>query len=205
MSGDGWPGPTDSWVTLAGLARETSTIRLGTMVTSATFRHPGPLAISVAQVDAMNGGRVDSASAPAGLRRNTRPPPSPSRRWVNGSTDTTNNSTSSPGCGQHPSAKHSTTRALTTRSAIHPHCPNRYSSPTPHHHRRPGRQADPRAGGQVRHRIQRRNLTAGHRDDTVRPGPRRRRRRRPPRGLDDLLGVIPNVRGPQRRRDFPPR
>ncbi len=56
---DGLPGPTDSWVTLAGLARETSTIRLGTLVTSATFRHPGPLAISVAQVDQMSGGRVD--------------------------------------------------------------------------------------------------------------------------------------------------
>src|SRR5687768_12581759 len=55
----GRPGPTDSWVTLAGLARETSTIRLGTLVTSATFRHPGPLAISVAQVDAMSGGRVE--------------------------------------------------------------------------------------------------------------------------------------------------
>ncbi|MEH3139248.1 MAG: LLM class F420-dependent oxidoreductase [Mycobacterium kyogaense] len=59
MSGDGLPGPTDSWVTLAGLARETTSIRLGTMVTSATFRHPGPLAISVAQVDEMSGGRVD--------------------------------------------------------------------------------------------------------------------------------------------------
>jgi F420-dependent oxidoreductase-like protein len=59
MSGDGGPGPTDSWVTLAGLARETSTIRLGTMVTSATFRHPGPLAIAVAQVDEMSGGRVE--------------------------------------------------------------------------------------------------------------------------------------------------
>jgi F420-dependent oxidoreductase-like protein len=55
----GLPGPTDSWVTLAGLARETSTIRLGTLVTSATFRYPGPLAISVAQVDAMSGGRVE--------------------------------------------------------------------------------------------------------------------------------------------------
>jgi F420-dependent oxidoreductase-like protein len=52
------PGPTDSWVTLAGLARETAQIRLGTMVSSATFRLPGPLAISVAQVDAMSGGRV---------------------------------------------------------------------------------------------------------------------------------------------------
>jgi F420-dependent oxidoreductase-like protein len=59
MSGDGLPGPTDSWVTLAGIARETSTIRLGTMVASATFRHPGPLAISVAQVDEMSGGRVE--------------------------------------------------------------------------------------------------------------------------------------------------
>ncbi|MEU8800148.1 LLM class F420-dependent oxidoreductase [Spirillospora sp. NPDC048819] len=55
----GEPGPTDSWITLGALARETSRIRLGTLVTSATFRHPGPLAISVAQVDQMSGGRVD--------------------------------------------------------------------------------------------------------------------------------------------------
>src|SRR5438445_7099825 len=53
------PGPTDSWVTLAALARETSRIRLGTLVTSATFRLPAPLAIAVAQVDEMSGGRVD--------------------------------------------------------------------------------------------------------------------------------------------------
>jgi F420-dependent oxidoreductase-like protein len=57
--GTGEPGPTDSWVTLAGIARETSTIRLGTLVTAVTFRHAGPLAISVAQVDAMSGGRVE--------------------------------------------------------------------------------------------------------------------------------------------------
>ncbi len=57
--GDPGPGPTDSWVTLAGLARETATIRLGTMVTSATFRLPGPLAVAVAEVDAMSGGRVE--------------------------------------------------------------------------------------------------------------------------------------------------
>jgi F420-dependent oxidoreductase-like protein len=55
----GLPGPTDAWVTLAGLARETQAVRLGTLVTSATFRAPGPLAISVAQVDAMSGGRVE--------------------------------------------------------------------------------------------------------------------------------------------------
>lgn len=55
----GLPGPTDAWVTLAGLARDTSTIRLGTMVTAATFRLPGPLAIAVANVDDMSGGRVE--------------------------------------------------------------------------------------------------------------------------------------------------
>jgi F420-dependent oxidoreductase-like protein len=55
----GLPGPTDAWVTLGGLARETSRIRLGTLVTAATFRLPGPLAISVAQVDQMSGGRVE--------------------------------------------------------------------------------------------------------------------------------------------------
>lgn len=55
----GLPGPTDAWVTLAGLARDTTTIRLGTLVTPITFRHPGPLAISVAQVDQMSGGRVE--------------------------------------------------------------------------------------------------------------------------------------------------
>jgi F420-dependent oxidoreductase-like protein len=59
MGGDGLPGPTDAWLTLAGLARETQRIRLGTLLTSATFRLPGPLAISVAQVDAMSGGRVE--------------------------------------------------------------------------------------------------------------------------------------------------
>jgi F420-dependent oxidoreductase-like protein len=56
---DGLPGPTDAWLTLAGLARETRRIRLGTLMTAATFRLPGPLAIQVAQVDAMSGGRVE--------------------------------------------------------------------------------------------------------------------------------------------------
>src|SRR4051812_9624603 len=56
---DGLPGPTDSWVTLGALARETSRVRLGTLVTAGTFRLPGPLAISVAQVDQMSGGRVE--------------------------------------------------------------------------------------------------------------------------------------------------
>ena len=59
MGGDGLPGPTDAWVTLAGLARETSRIRLGTLVTAGTFRAPGVLAITVAQVDQMSGGRIE--------------------------------------------------------------------------------------------------------------------------------------------------
>jgi len=59
MGGDGRPGPTDAWVTLAGLARDTSRIRLGTLVTAGTFRLPGVLAITVAQVDQMSGGRVE--------------------------------------------------------------------------------------------------------------------------------------------------
>jgi len=55
----GLPGPTDAWITLAALARETQRVRLGTLVTAATFRLPGPLAIAIAQVDQMSGGRVE--------------------------------------------------------------------------------------------------------------------------------------------------
>ncbi|MGP3982874.1 LLM class F420-dependent oxidoreductase [Streptomyces sp. KR80] len=58
-SATGLPGPTDAWITLAGLARETRRIRLGTLMTAATFRLPGVLAIQVAQVDQMSGGRVE--------------------------------------------------------------------------------------------------------------------------------------------------
>ena len=59
MGRDGLPGPTDAWLTLGALSRETSRIRLGTLVTSVTFRHPALLAVQVAQVDEMSGGRVD--------------------------------------------------------------------------------------------------------------------------------------------------
>jgi len=58
-STSGLPGPSDAWITLAGLARETERIRLGTLVSPVTFRLPGPLAISVAGVDEMSGGRVE--------------------------------------------------------------------------------------------------------------------------------------------------
>jgi len=59
MGGDGLPGPSDAWLTLAALAVQTSRIRLGTLVTSATFRLPGPLAIAVAQADQISGGRIE--------------------------------------------------------------------------------------------------------------------------------------------------
>jgi F420-dependent oxidoreductase-like protein len=59
FAGDGRPGPTDVWTTLAGLSRETSRIRLGSLVTSVTFRHPGSLAIIAAQVDEMSEGRLE--------------------------------------------------------------------------------------------------------------------------------------------------
>ncbi|MDL5156812.1 LLM class F420-dependent oxidoreductase [Actinomycetospora termitidis] len=55
----GLPGPTDAWVTLGALARETSTIRLGTLMTSVTFRLPGPLGVAVSQADQMSGGRIE--------------------------------------------------------------------------------------------------------------------------------------------------
>ena len=55
----GLPGPSDAWITLAGLARDTTHVRLGTLLSAATFRYPGVLAISVAEVDARSGGRVE--------------------------------------------------------------------------------------------------------------------------------------------------
>jgi F420-dependent oxidoreductase-like protein len=59
FSGDGQPGPSDAWTTLAGLARDTRTLRLGTLVSPATFREPAVIALQVAQVDDMSGGRVE--------------------------------------------------------------------------------------------------------------------------------------------------
>jgi len=80
--GDGLPGPTDAWLTLAGLARETQRIRLGTLLTSATFRLPGPLAISVAQVDAMSGGRVELGLGAGWFEREHRAYAIPFGTWA---------------------------------------------------------------------------------------------------------------------------
>ena len=55
----GLPAITDAWVTLAGLARDTSTIRLGTLVSPVTFRPVGPFVVVAAEVDHMSAGRVE--------------------------------------------------------------------------------------------------------------------------------------------------
>jgi F420-dependent oxidoreductase-like protein len=49
----------EAWTTLAGLARDTQRIRLGTLVTPMTFRHPAVLAREVVTVDELSGGRVE--------------------------------------------------------------------------------------------------------------------------------------------------
>jgi F420-dependent oxidoreductase-like protein len=50
--------PTDSWTTLGGLARETGEVKLGTLMTAGTYRNPAVLAMAVASVDQMSGGRI---------------------------------------------------------------------------------------------------------------------------------------------------
>lgn len=72
--GESLPGPTDAWTTLAGLSRETSRIRLGTLVSPATFRQPGLLAVQAAQVDQMSGGRVELGLGAAAPRAQHRSP-----------------------------------------------------------------------------------------------------------------------------------
>jgi len=55
----GLPGPSDSYLNLAAIAVAVPDIRLGTLVTSATFRHPSMTAIAVAQIDDISGGRME--------------------------------------------------------------------------------------------------------------------------------------------------
>jgi F420-dependent oxidoreductase-like protein len=50
---------TDAWTVLAGIARETTKIRIGTLVSPVTFRHPGSFAKVVTTVDEMSGGRIE--------------------------------------------------------------------------------------------------------------------------------------------------
>src|SRR6202042_1227007 len=61
--------PTDSWTTLAGLAVQTERVRLGTLVNASTFRLPGQLAVEVATVAQMSGGRAELGIGAAWYQR----------------------------------------------------------------------------------------------------------------------------------------
>ena len=127
MGVDGAPGPTDAWTTLAGLARETSTIRLGTLMTSATFRYPGPLAIQVAQVDQMSGGRVELGLGAGWFEEEHTGYGIPFPRPASVSTGSRSSWRSSPGSGRRRRGSGSPTRGSTTRSRTHLPCRSRRS------------------------------------------------------------------------------
>src|ERR1700741_4702447 len=57
--GDANQATTDAWAVIAGLARETSKISLGALVSPVTFRHPGNFVKLVTTVDEMSGGRIE--------------------------------------------------------------------------------------------------------------------------------------------------
>ena len=118
--GGGVRGPTDTGTALAGLARATHTVRLGTLVTSATFRHPGLLAVQVAQVDQMSGGRVELGLGAGWSEREHAAYGIPFPESVGERFDRLESSwPSSPGSGRHPSSSVSLMRAGTTRWSTH--------------------------------------------------------------------------------------
>ena len=128
----GLPGPTDAWITLAGLARDTERIRLGTLVTAATFRSPGPAR------DLRRPGRRhvraagwSSGSAAGGTTRSTRPTASPSRRSPSGSSASRSSSPSSPACGRRRSARRSRSTAPTISCVDSPALPKPVQTPRP--------------------------------------------------------------------------
>ena len=63
----------DAWATLSALGAITTTLRLGTLVSPASFRHPSVLAKMVVTADHVSGGRGNWASEPAGTRASTPP------------------------------------------------------------------------------------------------------------------------------------
>lgn len=135
----GLPGPTDAWLTLAALARETSGIRLGTLVSSATFRHPGLLAVQVAQVDQMSGGRVEFALGTGWFAAEHAAYGVPFRGSA--SACSRNSSRSSPACGTPRSASGSISPARTTPCATPRPCRSRPSSTSRSSSAAPGQSA----------------------------------------------------------------
>ena len=148
------PGPTDSWVTLGGLARETTRIRLGTLVTSATFRLPGPLAIAVAQVDAMSGGRVEVGLGSGWFEEEHTAYGIPFPRSANGSTGSRSSWPSSPGCGPPRPASGSRYRALLPAEGLAGAAQAGPVAPPAGHRRRRGPLPDAGAGRPLRRRVQ---------------------------------------------------
>src|SRR3954447_12894149 len=67
VAGAGRRGFLDAWATLSGLAAITSTLRLGTLVSPATFRHPSVLAKSAVTADHISSGRVELGIGTGGL------------------------------------------------------------------------------------------------------------------------------------------
>jgi alkanesulfonate monooxygenase SsuD/methylene tetrahydromethanopterin reductase-like flavin-dependent oxidoreductase (luciferase family) len=113
----GEPGPTDAWTTLSALAVQTERIRLGTLVTSATFRLPGPLAIAVAQADQMSGGRIELGLGAGWFEAEHTGYGIPFPPSVSGSPASPSSSRSSPGCGGPRRARRTPSPASTTPSS----------------------------------------------------------------------------------------
>jgi alkanesulfonate monooxygenase SsuD/methylene tetrahydromethanopterin reductase-like flavin-dependent oxidoreductase (luciferase family) len=121
-SGDGLPGPTDAWITLAGLARETKRIRLGTLMTAGTFRLPGVLAIQVAQVDHMSGGRVELGLGTGWFEEEHKAYGIPFPKEKFGRLE--EQLAIVTGLWRRRSARRSTSGASTTSSSTRPRCPS---------------------------------------------------------------------------------
>jgi alkanesulfonate monooxygenase SsuD/methylene tetrahydromethanopterin reductase-like flavin-dependent oxidoreductase (luciferase family) len=68
VAGRGERGSLDAWATIAALAALTSRLRLGTLVSPVTFRHPSELAKVVATADHISGGRVELGMGSGWLR-----------------------------------------------------------------------------------------------------------------------------------------
>ena len=156
--------PTDSWTTLAGLATQTERVRLGTLMTASTYRQPGPLAIIVATVDAMSGGRAELGIGAAWYEREHRffgiPFPPLGERFdrlgeqlevITGLWGTT------PGerfsyHGKHYQLEECASIPRPARPPFPLHAARS------HHHRRRRAAAHARAGGAVRGRVQQRDV-----------------------------------------------
>ena len=130
IGGDGLPGPTDAWLSLGAIARETDRIRLGTLVTSATFRLPGLLAVQVAQVDDMSGGRAELGLGAGWYEdehaANGVPFPPTGERFER----LEEQFAILTGFGGHRSERHSPSTAGTTTCGTTLRCPSRSSSHT---------------------------------------------------------------------------